>query len=86
MGKPRQPNNLSNSNAIASGLVNDARFVARLNEGTQRISTLVMRLRASPLAALAVPVALTLLVAVAAGTVHPFPSCPGITPCSPFQA
>lgn len=71
----------SDANTTASGSLENTRFVARLAEGAQRIVTQVMRLRAAPLAAIAFPVALTLLVAVAAGTVHPYPSCPGVIPC-----
>ena len=71
----------STGNTMVSGSLENKRFVARLAQGTRRIFAQVMRLRATPLAAIAVPVALTLLVAVAAGTVHPYPSCPGVTPC-----
>lgn len=92
MGKTRKPNNQHNPrlnyHAHASGLASDRQFVARLRSGAQRVSELAMRLRAMPLATLAVPVALTLLVAVATGTVHPhpYPGCPGVTPCTPVSA
>ena len=76
----------SDGNPMVSGSIEHKRFVARIFDGAQSIVTQVMRLRASPLAAFAVPIALTLLVAVAVGTPHAYPTCPGVTPCFPVKA
>jgi hypothetical protein len=71
-------------NVISFGSVNIKHAAGRLIDGAQRVMTNATRLRTNALVVAALPVALTLLVAVTMGAAHSAPSiaCPGnSTPC-----